>query len=160
MIGNTTKDAEFGMVKWFRIGFLGKFLWTRYWTSHFHKSRVISWRPRWLSTLSRISVIHIVNETACAAQFYSFVHINTRRLMKAHRGSLWKLLDNCICFTMARVMLATFQYNHHSSDIIHRPVFYLKHKVSDTGVCLRVQVKPTQFGPMHRASLCLRTPAE
>jgi hypothetical protein len=29
-------------------------------------------------------------------------------------------------------------------DIIDRPAFYLKHNVSDTGFCLRLQVKPTQ----------------
>jgi hypothetical protein len=26
-------------------------------------------------------------------------------------------------------------------DIIHRPVFYLKHDVSETGLCLRLQVE-------------------
>jgi hypothetical protein len=31
-------------------------------------------------------------------------------------------------------------------DIIHRPVFYLKH-VSETGFCLCLQVEPTQVGP-------------
>jgi hypothetical protein len=30
-------------------------------------------------------------------------------------------------------------------DIIHRPVFYLKNDVSDSGFCVRFQVKPTQF---------------
>jgi hypothetical protein len=33
-------------------------------------------------------------------------------------------------------------------DIIHRPVFYLKHNVSETGFCLRLQVDPTQMGPI------------
>jgi hypothetical protein len=31
-------------------------------------------------------------------------------------------------------------------DIIHRPVFILKYKVTETGFCLRLQVKPTQLG--------------
>jgi hypothetical protein len=38
-------------------------------------------------------------------------------------------------------------------DIIHRlvvieirPVYFLKHNVSETGICLRLQVKPTQLG--------------
>jgi hypothetical protein len=31
-------------------------------------------------------------------------------------------------------------------DIIYRPVFYLKHDVSETGFCLRLQVKPIQLG--------------
>jgi hypothetical protein len=33
-------------------------------------------------------------------------------------------------------------------DIIHRPVFYLKHNVSDTGFCLCLQEEPTQFDPI------------
>jgi hypothetical protein len=33
-------------------------------------------------------------------------------------------------------------------DIIHRPVYFSKHSVSDTGFCLRLQVKPTKFGPI------------
>jgi hypothetical protein len=45
-------------------------------------------------------------------------------------------------------------------DIIHRPAFYLnhclvymsKHNVSETGFCLLLQVKPTQFGSIDRAS--------
>jgi hypothetical protein len=33
---------------------------------------------------------------------------------------------------------------------------YLKtHNVSETGFCLRLQVKPTQLGPIDRASPCL-----
>jgi hypothetical protein len=28
-------------------------------------------------------------------------------------------------------------------DIIYRPVIYLKHDVSETGFCLRLQVEPT-----------------
>jgi hypothetical protein len=43
-------------------------------------------------------------------------------------------------------------------DIIHRPVFIEKHgpvyfseyNVSETGFCLRLQVKPTQLGPIDR----------
>jgi hypothetical protein len=42
-------------------------------------------------------------------------------------------------------------------DIIHRPVFYLKHDISDAaGFCLRLQVEPTQVGPIDRAGLCRR----
>jgi hypothetical protein len=32
-------------------------------------------------------------------------------------------------------------------DIIHRHVSYLKHDISETGFCLRLQVQPTQLGP-------------
>jgi hypothetical protein len=38
-------------------------------------------------------------------------------------------------------------------DIIHPTVFYLKtHNISETGFCLRLQVKPTQLGLIDRAS--------
>jgi hypothetical protein len=51
-------------------------------------------------------------------------------------------------------------------DIIHRPAFILntvlfilqKHEVSETGFCLRLQVKPIQLGPIDWASPYLRTP--
>jgi hypothetical protein len=38
-------------------------------------------------------------------------------------------------------------------DIIHCPVFYLKHDVSETDFCLHIQVEPTQLVPVDRASL-------
>jgi hypothetical protein len=36
-------------------------------------------------------------------------------------------------------------------DILHRPVFYLKHNVSETEFYLRVHVEPTYLGPIDRA---------
>jgi hypothetical protein len=36
-------------------------------------------------------------------------------------------------------------------DIIRCPAFYLKHNVSETVFCLRIQVEPTQMGPIKRA---------
>jgi hypothetical protein len=45
-------------------------------------------------------------------------------------------------------------------EIIHHPVFYLKHNISETGCwVLHLQVEPTQLGPIARASLYVRTPA-
>jgi hypothetical protein len=41
--------------------------------------------------------------------------------------------------------------------IIHRPVFYLKHDVSETRFCLRLEVEPTRMGRIEIASVCLRT---
>jgi hypothetical protein len=32
-------------------------------------------------------------------------------------------------------------------DIIRRPVLYSKRKISETGLCLHLQVEPTQLGP-------------
>jgi hypothetical protein len=34
-------------------------------------------------------------------------------------------------------------------DIFHRLVFSLEHSVSETGVCLCLQVEPTQLGPIY-----------
>jgi hypothetical protein len=34
----------------------------------------------------------------------------------------------------------------------HHPVYFSKHNVSETGFCLRPQVKSIQFGPIDRAS--------
>jgi hypothetical protein len=42
-------------------------------------------------------------------------------------------------------------------DTLHRPVYISKHNVSETGFCLRLQVKPTQLGTIDRASPCLPT---
>jgi hypothetical protein len=42
-------------------------------------------------------------------------------------------------------------------DIIHRPVFYLKHNFKETGFCLSLQMETTQQGPIYRDSLCVRT---
>jgi hypothetical protein len=39
-----------------------------------------------------------------------------------------------------------------------RPVYISKHNVSETGFCLRLQVKPTQLGPIDRASPYFQTP--
>jgi hypothetical protein len=44
-----------------------------------------------------------------------------------------------------------------SLDIIHRPIYITKHNVSETGFCLRLQVKSTQLGPIDRVSPYLRT---
>jgi hypothetical protein len=38
-------------------------------------------------------------------------------------------------------------------DIIHRPIYYLKHNISETGFCLGLHVESTQLGPIYRASL-------
>jgi hypothetical protein len=42
-------------------------------------------------------------------------------------------------------------------DVIQRPVFYLKHDVSETEFCLRLQAEPTLLGPIDRASLAAET---
>jgi hypothetical protein len=42
--------------------------------------------------------------------------------------------------------------------IIRRPAFISKQNILETGFCLSLQTKPTQFGPIDRASPYLRTP--
>jgi hypothetical protein len=42
-------------------------------------------------------------------------------------------------------------------DIVHIPVFYLKHHFTETEFCFRLQVEPTQRNPIDRASLCFQT---
>jgi hypothetical protein len=41
-------------------------------------------------------------------------------------------------------------------DIVHYPVFYLKHNVSETAFCLHLQVELTQLAPKDRDRLGLR----
>jgi hypothetical protein len=40
----------------------------------------------------------------------------------------------------------------------NRRVYFSTHNVSETGFCLRLQVEPTQLGPIDRATPYLRTP--
>jgi hypothetical protein len=40
-------------------------------------------------------------------------------------------------------------------DIFHHRVFHIKHNVSETGFCLRLQVEATQLGPVQRQRLAL-----
>jgi hypothetical protein len=42
-------------------------------------------------------------------------------------------------------------------DIIYRSVFYLKHEVSETRICPRLQVLSNQLVPVDRANPCVRT---
>jgi hypothetical protein len=37
-------------------------------------------------------------------------------------------------------------------DITYRPIFYLNQDVSETGLCLRLQVESTDLGPTGKAS--------
>jgi hypothetical protein len=42
---------------------------------------------------------------------------------------------------------------------IHPPVLYLKYNVSETGVCLRLQVEPAVLGKIDKTILYLQAPA-
>jgi hypothetical protein len=49
-----------------------------------------------------------------------------------------------------------FNINITILDIIHRPAVYLKHNVSETRLCLRLQVEPSQLFPFDGGSLMVR----
>jgi hypothetical protein len=48
-----------------------------------------------------------------------------------------------------------YVYGHYTSSRLylkHRPVYITKQNISETGFCLRLQVEPTQLGPIDRAT--------
>jgi hypothetical protein len=54
-----------------------------------------------------------------------------------------------------------YVFGHYPSSCLYlkrRPVYFSKLSVSETGFCLRLQVRPTQLGPIYRASPHLQTP--
>jgi hypothetical protein len=54
-----------------------------------------------------------------------------------------------------------YVFGHYPSSCLYlknRPVYFSKHIVSETGFCLRLQVKPSQLGPIDTARPYLRTP--
>jgi hypothetical protein len=53
------------------------------------------------------------------------------------KGSILLLGGSLLCAIYRSKLLVT---------IVHRPFFYLKHDVSETGFCLYLQVEPTDFG--------------
>jgi hypothetical protein len=55
-------------------------------------------------------------------------------------------------------MNITFLNIHRLVFVFKCPVSLSKYNVSETGFCLRLQVKPTQLGPIDRASPYLRIP--
>jgi hypothetical protein len=50
-------------------------------------------------------------------------------------------------------------HNYHNPGHYPSSCLYLKHKVSETEFCLRLQVEHNQLGSMDRSSLCFRLPA-
>jgi hypothetical protein len=60
------------------------------------------------------------------------------------------------CHTLVYILCTLIMF----LDIIHCPFSNLKHNVSETGFCLRLQVEPTQLDPMDRDSAYFRTPAQ
>jgi hypothetical protein len=53
-----------------------------------------------------------------------------------------------------------YVFGHYPSSCFYLkrcPFYFPKHSDSETGFCLRLPVRPTEFGPIDRASLYLRT---
>jgi hypothetical protein len=52
-----------------------------------------------------------------------------------------------------------YVFGHYPSSCLSlKCLFSVSKHVSETGFCFRIQVKPTQLGPIDRASPYLRTP--
>jgi hypothetical protein len=79
----------------------------------------------------------------CSSQISQLCHIWDLKV--CDEGTLVQIL----CFWTLSMVLSLSK---------NRPVYFWKHNVSKTGFCLRLQVKPTQLGPIDRASPYLRTP--
>jgi hypothetical protein len=60
-------------------------------------------------------------------------------------------LGSNVVYRHLHLFLANPQCSSMLLNNIHRPVYVLKHNVSETGLCLRPQVKPTLLGPIGRA---------
>jgi hypothetical protein len=82
--------------------------------------------------------------------------------LRVRQNSEWKGWVACV--QLALGFAAVIYIASHSTilciantvlDIIHHPVFYLKHNVTETGFCLRLQAEHTQSVPKDRISLSL-----
>jgi hypothetical protein len=78
--------------------------------------------------------------------------------------SVHKYFPVAIWYILYSVNSVSYKYyvsGHYPSSCFylkHRPVYISKHNVSETALCFRHQVKPTQLAPIDRASPYLRTP--
>jgi hypothetical protein len=61
------------------------------------------------------------------------------------------MLSICLCRWYINIAITIL-------DIIHRPVFYLKDDVSETGFCLCLQLEPVQVGQYKNQSLSPEPP--
>jgi hypothetical protein len=87
----------------------------------------------------------------------------SQHLLKTEPSSLLMMTKQSTSLHHDDVISKMFQTKNNNINImflniIHRHVYISKH-VSETGFCLRLQVEPTQLGPIDRTSPCLRTPA-
>jgi hypothetical protein len=75
------------------------------------------------------------------------------------RGKLIYVSESEVIKQKKKVQILCF--GHYPCPVFiykHHPVYFSKQNVSDNGFCLRLQVKPTQLGPIDKTSPYLRTP--
>jgi hypothetical protein len=82
------------------------------------------------------------------------------RSLRSHEFACYlSTQESCICNLDGRVIIFHGVIFLKGNSIDASSCSYLKHNVSENGFCLRLQVEPTQLGPIARASPYLRTPA-
>jgi hypothetical protein len=97
----------------------------------------------WITFLffrAQMESILLVEQLMALSTFLMFLLENWSTPLKVSSIGLWQW---CINITITIL------------DIIHCPVFCLKHNNSETRVCLHLQVEHTWLVPIDRASLCL-----
>jgi hypothetical protein len=94
-------------------------------------------------------------------QWYSLIYTQEIRtpngLICLRKVILWRLWCSLIHrFLTWFGKVSEFSYNYYNSGHYPWPVL-LKHNISETGFCRRLQVEPTQMGPIERATPCLQS---
>jgi hypothetical protein len=69
-------------------------------------------------------------------------------------GTLYATTRSIVQYTILATVQCFFIITY--LDIIRRPLFSLKHNISETGFCLHVQVVPAQVVPKDSANVCLQ----
>jgi hypothetical protein len=93
---------------------------------------------------------HVVMQQAFLGEWVNLTIIRTRGFYTTYRSETITTTNSLTVQDCTITIL----------DIVHRPVFYLKHEVSETGFCLRLPEEPTNLGPIVTASLCMLTASQ
>jgi hypothetical protein len=122
--------------------------WTRHcqWEQRLH--RVPSFRLCQISYYGVVvySYIRCSRVDGCQTTRYHSLWV-PRGISKISIRSHYYLISSLSCFIkILPTMITTIL------DVIHYPALYWKHKVSETGLCLHLQVVHTNLGPIGRGS--------
>jgi hypothetical protein len=120
--------------------------WTRHsqWEQRLH--RVLSFRCCQISYYGVLVHISCSRVDGCRTTRYHSLWV-PRGIRKISNRSHYFLLSSLSCFIKILPTMITT-----TLDVIHYPAFYWKHKVSETGFCLHLQVVHTNLGPIGRGS--------